>query len=424
MSSEYMSRFMARKAYGLIACCVALSTLAMAPRAGAIVNGFTISDETYQSEWPWMVALATFDGGVGNHFCSGVLISPEYVLTAYHCVENKSGITVVSGADLTRFVLVGEAQEVIQITPWDIALLRLSVNNLPEPLPAAFLSETEPPEGANVTVAGYGKTSSSSLDGPSLQLRIANDVSVEFVDTDLNIIYTLGTGSSLCNGDSGGPLVRNGLSGPEVTGIASFILGECIPGTIGGFVGVADLLPVLREIVGDLAGPGGGGDPHGIAPVITSILATLLQEPVSVDIGDGEKLYAGYLDVTVSLSTGRQLVAGEYRIGAEAFRRVPEELLSNLGLDTGLFQVGIETTVPAGTQICVRAIDSIGAMSEEDCIEWVGNDDGSDGDGSDAARNRSGCLDYGASREAREGNAGRPLGCGSMGRERQSRAPF
>lgn len=426
MSDGSTSCSMARAAPRLIACCLALATLAMTPRAEAIVGGFTPSDEAYQSEWPWMVALATFDDNMGRLFCSGVLISPDYVLTAYHCVENRSSITVLSGADLTRYVLVGQVEEVIQVTPWDIALLRLAANNLAEPTPAAVLSETVPAEGADVTMAGYGNTHPNS--GPSLQLRIAN-TSVVFVDDELNLIYTLDSASSLCSGDSGGPLVRHGLAGPEVTGIASFITdGRCLPGeSFGGFVGIADLLPDIREIVGDLAGPGGGGDPNSGAPGITSIVAILLEEPELIDIGEGEKLYAGYLDVSVALSAGRALAAGEYRIGDEGYRAVRDDLVFDLGNGAGHFIVGVEAVVPAGTQICVRAIDSVGAMSEEDCIEWVGAGDGSGGsddDGTGEARNPSGCLDYGASRQAREGNPGRPLGCGSVGRERRNRAPF
>ena len=50
-----------------------------------IVGGDTVVNENI---YPWMVSLqANYRTGSNAHLCGGVLIAPQWVLTAAHCVE-------------------------------------------------------------------------------------------------------------------------------------------------------------------------------------------------------------------------------------------------------------------------------------------------------------------------------------------------
>uniref|UniRef100_A0A0G2K6S8 Plasminogen n=2 Tax=Rattus norvegicus TaxID=10116 RepID=A0A0G2K6S8_RAT len=54
---------------------------------GRVVGGCVANPHS----WPWQISLRTRFSG--QHFCGGTLISPEWVLTAAHCLENPATIT-------------------------------------------------------------------------------------------------------------------------------------------------------------------------------------------------------------------------------------------------------------------------------------------------------------------------------------------
>lgn len=107
------------------------------PSIGRIING----ESAVPNSWPWVVSLrkttSSQDTRNRNHICGGSVLSPNYVITAAHCVHSleKELLSVVIGSNYLQEnnQLFYNIAEVI-IHPGyadnqklnDIALLRLS----------------------------------------------------------------------------------------------------------------------------------------------------------------------------------------------------------------------------------------------------------------------------------------------------------
>ena len=59
---------------------------------GEIVGG----SNAVKNVWPWQAAIF-ISTPEGNFFCGGTLVSPTKVVTAAHCLEGASSLTVVLG---------------------------------------------------------------------------------------------------------------------------------------------------------------------------------------------------------------------------------------------------------------------------------------------------------------------------------------
>ena len=57
-----------------------------------IIGGTTVSSGTY----PWFTALSSNSSNV-DHFCGGMLVSPEWVLTAAHCLDDLFDVMLWDG---------------------------------------------------------------------------------------------------------------------------------------------------------------------------------------------------------------------------------------------------------------------------------------------------------------------------------------
>jgi len=215
--------------------------------ASRIVNG----QITKPNEIPWQVSLQT---PFGSHFCGGTIISPEYILTAAHCIDTKTpeDLKVRVGAHSLEEEDPEKTHNVINIIsgdfmatklerPGDIAILRLDrpIKFIPGIVEPGCLNFEEQSYTNDLLASGWGATSTTKKDlktGQMLQGEISTVLKKAHFHEDrdgcpkheirdsnyLICIASNNEGDSTCQGDSGGPLhyTQNGRT--AVQGVLSF----------------------------------------------------------------------------------------------------------------------------------------------------------------------------------------------------------
>ncbi|CAL9495549.1 hypothetical protein SUDANB95_03307 [Actinosynnema sp. ALI-1.44] len=169
-----------------------------------IIGGGTVSSA------PW--AAAVFQSG--RFACSGTIISPEWVLTARHCLSSSMSVRVGSVYKSSGGTTAGVVRQVASSRA-DFALLRLSRSVATT---YVTLASADPAVDSTNDIYGWGRT---SYDGPaSEQLKTA---SVRVTSTSCSdyiggrAICSVGIDGNAWKGDSGGPQMANGVQ----VGVAS-----------------------------------------------------------------------------------------------------------------------------------------------------------------------------------------------------------
>ncbi len=204
-----------------------------------IVNGQATNYQIYKS------AVAIMSGG---SLCTASLIDPEVLLTAGHCVylkengqvvmdaiSNPSSITVRNGANVYwGGTTIAYGKAVVKHSTWtgdintwnavDLALIHLDrkVTSL-----TPFPVRVAPNEAKNSTgvIVGYGITSTNASDsgvhryGNTTILNIGNILGKQLIE--------VGNPAGACQGDSGGPFLTQQFGKDVVSGVASFVTGQC-----------------------------------------------------------------------------------------------------------------------------------------------------------------------------------------------------
>ncbi|ERE86382.1 plasminogen [Cricetulus griseus] len=232
---------------------------------GRVVGGCV----AHPHSWPWQISLRTRFSG--QHFCGGTLISPEWVLTAAHCLEKSSRpafYKVVLGAH-EEDIRGSDVQQIevkqlfLEPTRADIALLKLT-------RPATITNKVIPAclPSPNYVVAdrtlcyitGWGDTQGTFGAGllkeaqlPVIENKVCNRY--EYLNgrvrsTEL-CAGNLAGGIDSCQGDSGGPLVCFEKDKYILQGVTSWGLGCARPNKPGVYVRVSRFVNWIEGVMKD-----------------------------------------------------------------------------------------------------------------------------------------------------------------------------
>ncbi|KAL9988016.1 hypothetical protein ACROYT_G002411 [Oculina patagonica] len=191
-------------------------------------------DDATPGAWPWQVGLHTSRGGF---FCGGTLITPEWVVTAAHCISSMSpSYYVLRLGDHNRHRNEGTEQNIAasrvikhpaydsRRTNNDIALIKLSrAVNINDRVSPACLPEANyiVPPGTNCYITGWGKIRHPGNSHHTLQQAKISPVSESDckrkngygITRSMLCAGVPGTRLGGCHGDSGGPFVCKNSDG-------------------------------------------------------------------------------------------------------------------------------------------------------------------------------------------------------------------
>uniref|UniRef100_A0A1A9Z347 Peptidase S1 domain-containing protein n=1 Tax=Glossina pallidipes TaxID=7398 RepID=A0A1A9Z347_GLOPL len=195
-----------------------------------IVGGEPVTN----NQFPWQVALLYEDSLV----CGGSIISPDWVLTAAHCIFANVVFTVRAGSNSyqkngqtrkAKRVIINKRFN-IKTMDCDIALIRLrspfTLNTNVQPISVAKFTRKLPPK---LVVSGWGlinetsTTPSNDLMSVTISPVIRSECQKIYGKSTItkNMLCAAAPKKDACIGDSGGPL----FFGNEQFGIVSFGVG-------------------------------------------------------------------------------------------------------------------------------------------------------------------------------------------------------
>jgi hypothetical protein len=205
----------------------------------------------------------------GGELCSGAMIAPDLVLTAAHCVLERSNYRV-TGVDrafrprTARAVAAAMHPEFVAgTTPRtqpgvDLAILKVERPLGPEFLPLDPRRTDRVGTGTTVTLAGFGVLAEGQKRTARV-LRQTNLVSLGPMQVMNRVLVVADgerlaetTGAGACRGDSGGPILAGGPGGFQLLGIVSWssgAIGAREATACGGLTAVTPVAEHMRWIL-------------------------------------------------------------------------------------------------------------------------------------------------------------------------------
>ncbi|XP_054719086.1 transmembrane protease serine 9-like [Uloborus diversus] len=222
-----------------------------------------------KDSWPWQVVILN---RFREPFCGGVLLSPQWALTAAHCVRRRLWIRA-GEHDLSEQEGTEQEQKVVHsfvhpgydssTVEFDLALLRLrSPLTIDRHVRPACLPEDgdELPPYARATILGWGKRRNEASFGtdtlhqaevpviPLDECRLSYD-DLFISENMICAGFDVGRVDS-CAGDSGGPLLHKRDDGAwTIYGVTSFGDGCGQEGKFGVYTSVAKCIEWIRHIM-------------------------------------------------------------------------------------------------------------------------------------------------------------------------------
>ncbi|XP_016934109.1 serine protease 1 [Drosophila suzukii] len=196
---------------------------------GRITNGkVAVADQ-----FPYQVGLA-FSSSGGSWWCGGSIIGASWVLTAAHCTDGATSVTINYGATVRtspKFTQTVASKNFIQHESYQSLLIRNDISLIktdPIAFSAAVNEIALPAEsstystyvGKTAVASGWGLTSDSAtavakdlqyVDLTVIEKSVCQKTYGTMIVTDRVVCVDTTSKASTCQGDSGGPLALEGV---------------------------------------------------------------------------------------------------------------------------------------------------------------------------------------------------------------------